>query len=126
LTSPYQNVPHCTLAGIFGSRSEAAFWRATDTGVYFSVAAFTTYGGWGSEFRNKFVEPFYKSELKEAKSKGGDGWEVLNRKSRFVRHVAAIICRENSRVLSNAARMRPAGSRVVARGRSSTSSREGQ
>eukprot|EP00962_Isochrysis_galbana_P014759 scaffold4228_cov135-Isochrysis_galbana.AAC.5 len=51
-------------------------------------------------------------------------WEVLNRKSRFVRHVAAFICRENSRMLSNAARMRPAGSRVVARGRSSSSSNE--
>mmetsp|Transcript_30756 Transcript_30756/g.98238 ORF Transcript_30756/g.98238 Transcript_30756/m.98238 type:complete len:522 (+) Transcript_30756:266-1831(+) len=94
---------------------------ATTAGVLFSVAAFTTYGGWGSEFRNKYVEPFYKSELKEAKAKGGDGWEVLNRKSRFVRHVAAVICRENSRMLSNAARMRPAGSRVVARGPSSSS-----
>ena len=97
---------------------------ATTAGVLFSVAAFTTYGGWGSEFRNKYVEPFYKSELKEAKAKGGDGWEVLNRKSRFVRHVAAVICRENSRMLSNAARMRPAGSRVVARGPSSSSSNE--
>eukprot|EP00962_Isochrysis_galbana_P019301 scaffold5613_cov133-Isochrysis_galbana.AAC.11 len=35
----------------------------------------------------------------------------------FVRHVAGVICRENSRMLSSAARMRPAGSRVVARGR---------
>jgi hypothetical protein len=44
---------------------------AADAGVLFSVAAFTTYGGWGSEFRNKYVEPFYKSELKDAKAKGG-------------------------------------------------------
>jgi hypothetical protein len=28
---------------------------AADTGVLFSVAAFTSYGGWGSEFRNKFA-----------------------------------------------------------------------
>jgi hypothetical protein len=34
--------------------------------------AFTTYGGWGSKFRNKYFEPFYKSELKDAKAKGGD------------------------------------------------------
>eukprot|EP00962_Isochrysis_galbana_P046739 scaffold18891_cov135-Isochrysis_galbana.AAC.4 len=27
--------------------------------LYFT--AFTTYGGWGSEFRNKYVEPFYTS-----------------------------------------------------------------
>jgi hypothetical protein len=68
-----------------------------------------------------------KSELKEAKSQGWRRfWGVLNRKSHFVRHVAAVICRENSRMLSNAARMRPAGSRVVARGRSAPSSREGQ
>jgi hypothetical protein len=46
---------------------------AADTGVLFSVAAFTTYGGWGSEFRNKFVEPFYKSELKDARRKS-QGW----------------------------------------------------
>eukprot|EP00962_Isochrysis_galbana_P036178 scaffold12465_cov119-Isochrysis_galbana.AAC.2 len=49
---------------------------ATTAGVLFSVAAFTTYGGWGSEFCNKYVEPFYKSELKEAKAKGGDGWRL--------------------------------------------------
>jgi hypothetical protein len=67
---------------------------AADAGVLFSVAAFTTYGGWGSEFRNKYVEPFYNSELKDAKAKGGDGWDVLNRKNRFVRHVAAVLCRE--------------------------------
>lgn len=85
----------------------------------FSVIAFTTYGGWGEEFRKKYVEPYYKAELKTAKAKGGDGWEVLNRKNKFVRQVAAVICRENSRMLCSAARMRPAGSRVVARGRSS-------
>jgi hypothetical protein len=27
----------------------------------------------------------YKAELKDAIAKGGDGWEVLNRKKRFVR-----------------------------------------
>jgi len=31
----------------------------------------------GSEFRNKYFEPFYKAELKDAKAKGGDGWEIL-------------------------------------------------
>eukprot|EP00962_Isochrysis_galbana_P051544 scaffold23002_cov92-Isochrysis_galbana.AAC.1 len=48
------------------------------------------------------------------------GWEVLNlnRKKAFIRHVAAVICRENSRMICSATRMRPAGSRVVARGRS--------
>jgi hypothetical protein len=81
---------------------------AADVGVHFSVAAFTYYGGWGSEFRNKYVEPYYKSELKAAKANSGDGWDVLNRKGRFVRHVAAVICRENSRMLSSAARMRHA------------------
>eukprot|EP00962_Isochrysis_galbana_P000936 scaffold263_cov120-Isochrysis_galbana.AAC.2 len=78
-------------------------------------------------FLLKYVDPFCyksKSELKEAKAKGDDGWEILNRKSCFVRHVAAVICRENLRMLSNGARMRmcacahaphcPAGSRVVA------------
>jgi hypothetical protein len=94
------------------------------TSFFFSVSAFTTYGGWGSEFRNKYVEPFYMSELKDAEAKGGGGWEVLNRKNRFVRHVAGVICRENSRMLSNAARMRSAGSRVEARGRYSPSPRE--
>eukprot|EP00962_Isochrysis_galbana_P017650 scaffold5069_cov115-Isochrysis_galbana.AAC.3 len=37
---------------------------------------------------------------------------------KFIRHVAAVICRENSRMICSATRMRPAGSRVVARGRS--------
>jgi hypothetical protein len=93
--------------------------------------------GWGSEFRNKYnVELFYvyKAELKDAKAKGGNGWEVLHRKNRFVRHVAAVICRENSHMLmlSNrpmlfACRMRRrCGSHVVARGRSSSSSAEGE
>jgi hypothetical protein len=97
---------------------------AATAGVLFSVPAFTSYGGWGSEFRNKYVEPYCKSELKAAKANGSDGWDVLNRNGRFVRHVAAVICRENSRMLSSAARMRPAGSRVVARGRSSSPGRE--
>eukprot|EP00962_Isochrysis_galbana_P053053 scaffold24512_cov98-Isochrysis_galbana.AAC.2 len=43
-------------------------------------------------------------------------------KSRFVRHVAAVVCRENSRMLSHAVRMRPGRSRLVARGRSPSSS----
>jgi hypothetical protein len=95
---------------------------AADAGVHFSVAAFTSYGGWGSEFRNKYVEPYYKSELKAAKANGSDGWDVPQpqKERRFIRHVAAVICRENSRMLSSAARMRPAGSRVIARGRSSS------
>eukprot|EP00962_Isochrysis_galbana_P029332 scaffold9354_cov108-Isochrysis_galbana.AAC.8 len=40
------------------------------------------------------------------------------KKKAFIRHVAAVICRENSRMICSATRMRPAGSRVVARGRS--------
>eukprot|EP00962_Isochrysis_galbana_P006020 scaffold1628_cov101-Isochrysis_galbana.AAC.1 len=53
---------------------------AANVGVKFSVIAFTTYGGWGEEFRNKYVEPYYKAELKAAKAKanGGDGWEVAH------------------------------------------------
>eukprot|EP00962_Isochrysis_galbana_P034141 scaffold11510_cov84-Isochrysis_galbana.AAC.2 len=31
---------------------------AANVGVKFSVIAFTTYGGWGEEFRNKYVEPY--------------------------------------------------------------------
>eukprot|EP00962_Isochrysis_galbana_P026278 scaffold8138_cov108-Isochrysis_galbana.AAC.1 len=34
---------------------------------------------------------YYKAELKAAKANGGDGWEVLNRKKAFLRHVAAVI-----------------------------------
>eukprot|EP00962_Isochrysis_galbana_P019933 scaffold5810_cov112-Isochrysis_galbana.AAC.2 len=65
---------------------------------------------------SKSRQPFH--ELKAAKANGGDGWDVLNRKKAFIRHVAAVICRENSRMICSATRMRPAGSRVVARGRS--------
>eukprot|EP00962_Isochrysis_galbana_P031904 scaffold10431_cov146-Isochrysis_galbana.AAC.1 len=40
---------------------------ATTAGVLFSVAAFTTYGGWGSEFRNKYVEPLSPSTSPSSK-----------------------------------------------------------
>jgi hypothetical protein len=49
---------------------------ASAAGIHFSIAAFDTYGGWGTEFRNKYVEPFYKAELKDVKAKGGDGWRL--------------------------------------------------
>jgi hypothetical protein len=80
----------------------------------FCAAAFTTYGGWGAEFRNRYVEPHFKSALKLAKANGGNGWDVISKKQRLMRHLAAVICRENSRMLRSATRSRPAGSRPAA------------
>eukprot|EP00962_Isochrysis_galbana_P013124 scaffold3751_cov117-Isochrysis_galbana.AAC.11 len=48
----------------------------------------------------------------------GSGCVPGSRGSRRHHHVAAVPCRENSRMIRSAARMRSAGSRVVARGRS--------
>jgi hypothetical protein len=80
----------------------------------FCAAAFTTYGGWGAEFRNRYVEPHFKSALKLAKANGGNGWAVISKKQRLMRHLAAVIRRENSRMLRSATRSRPAGSRPAA------------
>eukprot|EP00962_Isochrysis_galbana_P026289 scaffold8141_cov100-Isochrysis_galbana.AAC.2 len=49
---------------------------------------------------------------------GGPQPSTARRLLSFMHHVAAVICRENSRMICSATRMRPAGSRVVARGRS--------
>eukprot|EP00962_Isochrysis_galbana_P004526 scaffold1240_cov101-Isochrysis_galbana.AAC.3 len=41
---------------------------AANVGVKFSVIAFTTYGGWGEEFRNKYVEPLLQSRAQGRQS----------------------------------------------------------
>jgi len=63
------------------------------------AAAFTTYGGWGDDFKKTLVDPYYKKEFKAARKNGESGWAVINDRLRYERHVSAVICRENSRML---------------------------
>jgi len=65
------------------------------------AAAFTTYGGWGDDFKVTLVDPYYKKEFKAARKNGESGWAVINDRLRHERHVAAFICRENSRMLGS-------------------------
>ena len=65
------------------------------------AAAFTTYGGWGDDFKKTLVDPYYKKEFKAARKNVESGWAVINDRLRYERHVAAVICRENSRMLSS-------------------------
>ena len=65
------------------------------------AAAFTTYGGWGDDFKKTLVDPYYKKDFKAARKNGESGWAVINDRLRYERHVAAVICRENSRMLSS-------------------------
>jgi len=66
------------------------------------AAAFTTYGGWGDDFKKTLVDPYYKKEFKAARKNGESGWAVINDRLRcYERHVAAVICRENSCMLSS-------------------------
>ena len=64
------------------------------------AAAFTTYGGWGDDYKKTLVDPYYKKEFKAACKNGESGWAVINDRLRYERHVSAVICRENSRMLS--------------------------
>jgi len=59
------------------------------------------YGGWGDDFKKTFVDPYYKKEFQAARKNGESGWAVINDRLRYERHIAAIICRENSRMLSS-------------------------
>ena len=63
------------------------------------AAAFTTYGGWGDDFKKTLVDPYYKKEFKAARKNGESGWAVISDRLRYERHVSAVICRENSRML---------------------------
>ena len=65
------------------------------------AAAFTTYGGWGDDFKKTLVDPYYKEEFKAARKNGESGWAVINDRLRYERHVSAVICRENSRMLGS-------------------------
>jgi len=65
------------------------------------AAAFTTYGDWGDDFKKTLVDPYYKTEFKAARKNGESGWAVINDWLRYERHVAAFICRENSRMLGS-------------------------
>ena len=62
------------------------------------AAAFTTYGGWGDDFKKTLVDPYYKKEFKAARKNCESGWAVINDRLRYKRHVSAVICRENSRI----------------------------
>jgi hypothetical protein len=61
---------------------------APKNGVDFCAAAFTTYGGWGAEFRYRCVEPHFRSALKLAKANGGNGWDVVAEKQRLLRYLS--------------------------------------
>jgi len=67
------------------------------------AAAFTTYGGWGDDFKKTLVDPYYKKEFKAACKNGESGWAVINDRLRYERHVhvSAVICREDSRMLGS-------------------------
>ena len=65
------------------------------------AAAFTTYGGWGDDFKKTLVDPYYKKEFKAARKNGESGWAVINDQLCYERHVSAVICRENSRMLGS-------------------------
>jgi hypothetical protein len=67
----------------------------------FLPAAFTTYGGWGAEFKEAFVDPYYKKEFKAARKNGESGWAIINDRLRYERLVAAALCRENARMLAS-------------------------
>jgi len=54
----------------------------------FVAAAFTTYGGWGEDFKTTLVDPYYKKEFKAARKNGESGWAVINDRLRYERHVA--------------------------------------
>jgi hypothetical protein len=57
---------------------------------WISNAAFTIYGGWGSELIKKSRDLYYKEKHKAAKASGGDGWEMINNKTKLFRHVAEL------------------------------------
>ena len=65
------------------------------------AAAFTTYGGWGDDFKKTLVDPYSKKEFKAARKNGESGWAVMNDRLRYERHISAVICRENSRMLGS-------------------------
>jgi len=46
--------------------------------------------------------PFlFREEFKAARKNSESGWAVINDRLRYERHVAAVICRENSRMLGS-------------------------
>jgi len=48
---------------------------------------------------SRLVDPYYKKEFKAARKNGESGWAIINDRLRYERHVAAVICRENSCML---------------------------
>ena len=44
---------------------------------------------------------YYKKEFKAARKNGESGWAVINDRLRYERHIAAVICRENSCMLGS-------------------------
>jgi len=49
--------------------------------------------------KKKKKKIYYKKEIKAARKNGESGWAVINDRIRYERHVSAVICRENSRML---------------------------
>jgi hypothetical protein len=50
--------------------------QAESLGINFCAAAFTTYGGWGAEFRYRYVEPHFRSALC-AQTRQSQWWQWL-------------------------------------------------
>jgi hypothetical protein len=51
------------------------------------------------KYKNRYVKPHFRSALKLAKANGDNGWDVVAEKQRLLCYLAAVLCRENSRML---------------------------
>ena len=66
------------------------------------TAAFTTLGGWGREFVNKRVKPYWKAELKKEMADGGTGWNTQRAKRLFFQRSAVVLARGNANMIKQA------------------------
>ena len=66
------------------------------------TAAFTTLGGWGREFVNKRVKPYWKAELKKEMADGGTGWNTQRAKRLFFQRAAVVLARGNANMIKQA------------------------
>ena len=84
------------------AEKEKARHHAGIVGFTYVTAAVTTYGGWGREFMNKRVKPYWKKRAKQEKAEGGNGWETQRAKRVFFQRAAVILARGNAYMIKQA------------------------
>ena len=75
--------------------------RPRRDGLY-CTAAWTSFGGWGADFRKRFVRPYFRRKRAEEVQGGGSGFEAIAEKRLLFDKASIVMARANAAMIHTA------------------------